>query len=279
MKKNVPIFLRLLLLLSAAGLSFAAQAGGIALGATRVIYPQGSKQTSLPIINSSASNVFLIQSWVANADGSRSTDFIITPPLFVIQPKKENILRIMYVGPSLPTDRESVFYLNSKAIPSVDKNKLTGNSLQIATQSVIKLFIRPKNLAEAPAHAPSTLRCRNERGQLTITNPSPYYVSMVELYSAGKKLPNTMVPPKGAITLPATPGQVSLGESDASGIGIALYDQNKTLIPLGQESDVVTLSPGQASAHLQFYARYLADGGKITPGDANASATFILAYE
>ncbi|MER2993150.1 fimbrial biogenesis chaperone BcfB [Salmonella enterica] len=210
MKKNLPIFLRLLLLLSAAGLSFAAQAGGIALGATRVIYPQGSKQTSLPIINSSASNVFLIQSWVANADGSRSTDFIITPPLFVIQPKKENILRIMYVGPSLPTDRESVFYLNSKAIPSVDKNKLTGNSLQIATQSVIKLFIRPKNLAEAPAHAPSTLRCRNERGQLTITNPSPYYVSMVELYSAGKKLPNTMVPPKGAITLPATPGQVSL---------------------------------------------------------------------
>ncbi|HDD2110464.1 TPA: fimbrial protein, partial [Salmonella enterica] len=50
-------------------------------------------------------------------------------------------------------------------------------------------------------------------------------------------------------------------------------------IPLGQESDVVTLSPGQASAHLQFYARYLADGGAVTPGDANASATFILAYE
>ncbi|EMD9804507.1 fimbrial protein, partial [Salmonella enterica] len=38
-------------------------------------------------------------------------------------------------------------------------------------------------------------------------------------------------------------------------------------------------SPGQASAHLQFYARYLADGGAVTPGDANASATFILAYE
>ncbi len=38
---------------------------------------------------------------------------------------------------------------------------------------------------------------------------------------------------------------LTAGESDASGIGIALYDQNKTLIPLGQESDVVTLSPGQ----------------------------------
>ncbi|EDV2652007.1 fimbria/pilus periplasmic chaperone, partial [Salmonella enterica subsp. diarizonae] len=163
-----------------------------------------------PVINSSDSNVFLIQSWVANADGSRSTDFIVTPPLFVIQPKKENILRIMYVGPSLPTDRESVFYLNSKAIPSVDKNKLAGNSLQIATQSVIKLFIRPKNLVEVSTDAPATLRCRNAHDQLTIVNPSPYYVSLVELYSAGKKLPNTMVPPKGSITLPATPGQVSL---------------------------------------------------------------------
>ncbi|MGS9092614.1 fimbria/pilus periplasmic chaperone, partial [Salmonella enterica subsp. enterica serovar Infantis] len=75
-----------MLLLSAAVLSFAENSVFIALGATMVIYPQGSKQNSLPIINSSASNVFLIQSRVANADGSRSTDFIITPPLFVIQP-------------------------------------------------------------------------------------------------------------------------------------------------------------------------------------------------
>ncbi|SUG49608.1 fimbrial subunit [Salmonella enterica subsp. arizonae] len=72
---------------------------------------------------------------------------------------------------------------------------------------------------------------------------------------------------------------LTAGESDASGIGIALYDLNKTLIPLGQKSDVTTLSPGQASAHLQFYARYLADGGVVATGDANASATFILAYE
>ena len=78
------------LLLAIAGIINQAHAGGIALGSTRVIYPQGSKQVSLPVINSSENNVFLIQSWVANADGSRSADFIITLPLFVIQPKKEN---------------------------------------------------------------------------------------------------------------------------------------------------------------------------------------------
>lgn len=198
-----------LLLLFVLGTITVAQAGGIALGSTRVIYPQGSKQVSLPIINSSATNIFLIQSWVANADGIRSTDFILTPPLFVMQPKKENLLRIMYVGPTLPTDRESVFYLNSKAIPSVDKHKLASNTLQIATQSVIKLFIRPDNMPSSSIDAPAALRCHAEGSRLTITNSSPYYVSLVELYVGGKKLANTMAPPKGTLTLNAPAGCVT----------------------------------------------------------------------
>ena len=185
------------------GVTVKAWAGGVALGATRVIYPQGDKQVSLPVTNSSASNVFLIQSWVANADGTKSADFVVTPPLFVIQPKNENVLRIMYVGPALPTDRESVFYLNSKAIPSVDKHKLQGNVLQIATQSVIKLFIRPANLPSSSVDAPAAMRCHLENGHVTLSNPSPYYLSLVELYIGNVKQTNTMVPPKGSLILNA----------------------------------------------------------------------------
>ena len=198
-----------LLLLAALGVTQLAYAGGIALGSTRVIYPQGDKQVSLPIINSSSNNVFLIQSWVANADGGRSADFVVTPPLFVIQPGKENLLRIMYGGPSLPTDRESVFYLNSKAIPSVNKSKLAANSLQIATQSVIKLFIRPKHLPVASVDAPAMLRCQRADDRLTIVNPSPYYVSLVDIHVGGQKLANSMVPPKSEITLQGGVGQVT----------------------------------------------------------------------
>lgn len=209
MRTRITPILLSLLLLATLGMAQLAHAGGIALGSTRVIYPQGDKQVSLPVINSSSNNVFLIQSWVANADGGRSADFVITPPLFVIQPGKENLLRIMYVGPSLPEDRESVFYLNSKAIPSENKNKLAANSLQIATQSVIKLFIRPKNLPIAAIDAPAMLRCRNVDGRLTITNPSPYYVSLVDIHVAGRKLANTMIPPKSEKTLQSGPGQAS----------------------------------------------------------------------
>ncbi|ELW1646174.1 fimbria/pilus periplasmic chaperone [Enterobacter oligotrophicus] len=183
-----------------------AHAGGIGLGATRIIYPQGDKQISLPVTNTSESNAFLVQSWVANADQSKSTDFIITPPLFVMHPKKENTVRIMYVGPDLPTDRESVFFFNSKAIPSVDKSKLQGNTLQIATQSVIKLFIRPKKLPTPSIDAPKTLRCLTTNGKLTIKNPSPYYVSLVQLKVGSTTLTNTMVAPMNSLEIAVPAG-------------------------------------------------------------------------
>lgn len=198
--------------LLAASMLTMAHAGGIGLGATRIIYPQGDKQISLPVTNTSENNAFLVQSWVANADQSKSQDFIVTPPLFVMHPKKENTVRIMYAGPDLPTDRESVFFFNSKAIPAVDKSKLQGNTLQIATQSVIKLFIRPKKLPTPSIDAPKTLRCALANGKLTIKNPSPYYVSLVQLKVGSAKLTNTMVSPMNSlvIDLPAGSGsQVS----------------------------------------------------------------------
>lgn len=182
----------------------AAQAGGIALGATRLIYPQGEQQVSLPVINTSGDLSFLVQSWIANADGSKAANFIVTPPLFVMKTKKENKLRIIYNGPMLPQDRESVFYINSKAIPSVPKESLQGNTLQIATQSVIKLFMRPRGLTFRPADAPKSLTCQLSNGKVTVTNPSPYYVTLVQFTVNGKKLANSMVAPKSSLTVNAS---------------------------------------------------------------------------
>ncbi|MGE6981549.1 fimbrial protein BcfF [Kluyvera intermedia] len=69
------------------------------------------------------------------------------------------------------------------------------------------------------------------------------------------------------------------GDGDATGVAIGFYDKDKAAIPLGDESASQAISSGQASVHLQFYARYIADGGVVGPGIANASATFVLAYE
>ena len=68
------------------------------------------------------------------------------------------------------------------------------------------------------------------------------------------------------------------GPGYASGVAIGIYNPDKTLIPLGDESQLFTLSNIQLTATLDFYARYLADGGAVSPGTANAAATFILTY-
>lgn len=162
----------------------------------------------MSVNNTDGQGVFLIQSWVENADSKKSSDFVVTPPLFVIKPKKENTLRVMYIGQdaSLPKDRESLYWMNVKAIPAATKESQNENTLQIAVLNRIKLFVRPKGLNMPPADAPAKLRFHQTGSQLTIKNPTPYYVTLVELTEGSAALPATMVPPLGqsSLVVPST---------------------------------------------------------------------------
>ena len=174
-------------------------AGGIALGATRVIYPADAKQTSLAITNSNNQERYLINAWIDNDRGQKEKTFVITPPLFVSEPDSENTLRIIYAGPALPTDRESLFYMNVKAIPSVNKQNLEGkNVLQLAILSRIKLFVRPQNLAVQPEEALKLLRFERVGNHLKVSNASPYYVTLVNVQLGAQKIENMMIAPKNS---------------------------------------------------------------------------------
>jgi len=173
--------------------------GGIALGATRVIYPADARQTSLAITNSNKQERYLINAWIENDRGQKEKTFAVTPPLFVSEPDSENTLRIIYAGPPLATDRESLFFMNVKAIPSVNKANLEGkNVLQLAILSRIKLFVRPKNLAMQPEEVLSQLKFERTGNHLKVSNPSPYYITLVNLQLGGQKLENLMIAPKNA---------------------------------------------------------------------------------
>ncbi|POP41351.1 fimbrial protein [Superficieibacter electus] len=71
---------------------------------------------------------------------------------------------------------------------------------------------------------------------------------------------------------------IAAGAGNASGVGIALYNSDKSLIPAGENSRMQPLIGGQSSVHLTFYARYVADGNAVVAGEADASATFVLTY-
>ncbi|QGH60612.1 fimbria/pilus periplasmic chaperone [Serratia proteamaculans] len=172
-------------------------AGGVALGSTRVVYPAKDKQTSLSVLNTDENTLYLLQSWLEDADSKKSAALVITPPLVVIKPKQENTLRIFSTGAALPVDRESLFWINVKAVPSVNKNEQR-NVLQLAIVNRIKLFWRPADLQMKPAEAPTHLRFQWQGDGVRITNPTPYYLTLVDLQIGGRKLPNTMVPPQGS---------------------------------------------------------------------------------
>ncbi|MGZ0751420.1 fimbria/pilus periplasmic chaperone [Kluyvera sichuanensis] len=185
------------LLIAATGLVSRAEAG-VALGATRVIYPAGQKQVPLAVTNTDENGTYLIQSWVENAAGTKDGRFVVTPPLFAMQGKKENTLRILDASNNqLPQDRESLFWMNVKAIPAMDKSKLNDNTLQLAIISRIKLYYRPAKLAMPPEEAAQKLTFRRNAGKLTLINPSPYYLTVTELSVGTRGLENALVPPLG----------------------------------------------------------------------------------
>ncbi|SDU51081.1 fimbria/pilus periplasmic chaperone [Pseudomonas yamanorum] len=175
---------------------------GVALGATRVIYPADQKQTALGLSNNNDKDTYLIQSWVENSDGKKDGRFVITPPLFVMQGKKDNTLRIVdATNNSLVKDRESLFWINVKAIPSADKAQQKDNTLQLAITSRIKLLYRPRDLSISPEDAPAKLTFKRRGKSLLITNPTPYFLTITELNAGTQALENTMVPPMGFVTV------------------------------------------------------------------------------
>ncbi|EPT5796927.1 fimbria/pilus periplasmic chaperone [Escherichia coli] len=124
---------------------------------------------------------------------------------FSMQGKKENTLRIINAtNHQLPGDRESLFWVNVKAIPAMEKDQKNENTLQLAIISRIKMFYRPTNLAMAPEEAPAMLRFRRSGSKLTLINPTPYFITVTNMKAGNSNLPNTMVPPKGEVSVDIT---------------------------------------------------------------------------
>lgn len=200
-KKN----LTLSILLFSAVIPSLSFANGIVLGGTRIIYPLKQKQVSVSVRNTSEVDRFMVQSWIDDANEKKTSDFIMTPPLFVSNPKDENSLRVMYAGPSLPTDRETLYYLTAKSIPAVDKEKMKGqNVLLLATATRIKLFVRPDGLQPEVSKAPSLITFSRRGSEISISNPTPYFITMVHIKAGEKDIDkNLMVAPKASASFPS----------------------------------------------------------------------------
>ena len=173
--------LHAILLLTACLFTLSVNAG-ITVGGTRLIYNGEENEASISVINSKNSIPYLIQSWIELEENSPAkVPFIVTPPLFRLDGEHENTLRIIYTGEQmLPQDRESLFWLNVKSIPSMEKSD--HNQLLIAVKTRMKLFYRPAKLATDNVNdAWKNLHYERSGDRIVISNPTPYYVSLFSL--------------------------------------------------------------------------------------------------
>lgn len=201
----------------------------VTIGGTRVLYEGSKKEVSLSVRNPD-STPYLIQTVVTNLENeAQKPPFIITPPLYRLNGGKENLMRIILTG-TLPQDKESMYWLRVKAIPSASREK---NTLQIAVATSIKLIYRPDALKGLDVEKESTkLIWRVTGNKLEIKNPTPCYINFNEIKVAGKKLPNVSWSAPGATasyTLPAGVNGGSIQYSVISDFG-AIGQLHSTII-------------------------------------------------
>ncbi|MGU3780293.1 fimbrial biogenesis chaperone [Burkholderia metallica] len=166
----------------------ASQAGAsVVISGTRVIFPGNDREVTLKLTNE-GSTPALVQAWIDKGEQQASPDsidvpFTLTPAMFRMEAQKGQTLRIIRTDEALPTDKESLFWLNVLEIPPKAANSADRNQLQVAFRSRIKIMFRPQDLPGTAHAAPAQVRwqvVRSEGGKyaLKATNPTPYVVNI-----------------------------------------------------------------------------------------------------
>lgn len=182
----------------------------ISLDRTRVIYDGSQKSLSLNISNENKQLPYLAQGWIEDAQGNKiTTPLTVLPPVQRIEPGAKSQVKVQGLPAAnlLAQDRESLFYFNLREIPPrTDKP----NTLQIALQTRIKLFYRPKALMTTTGDQPwqEKITLTKQGDSYVVNNPTPYFVTLVDGSSAvkgtsAKGFEPLMVEPKGKGTLTA----------------------------------------------------------------------------
>lgn len=206
--------LAVMLALLTAPLSVLAE--GFGINATRLIYPEGAASISVTVRNTMDHLPYLVQTGISQAqDKQTPAPFTATPPLFRLEPKSVNQIRIALHDGQLPRDRESVFYLRASAIPAsatpngAQQQTNVQGSAQFGVGNIIKLFYRPSGLPATSADAQKNLQFMRVPGGIKVSNPSPYFVSFATLKVGEQKFTLStpealMIAPFGNHTYPAS---------------------------------------------------------------------------
>lgn len=189
-------------------ITYTLQAYSLTLNMTRYVYTEGDKRITSTVKNPldiKYGGQMWVEPYAFKTEGRKKytseTLFVVTPSVSVFNAQEEKEFDIMMLEDQLPKDRESIFHLNLQMIPEVNDSDSGKNKIVLAPRIVVKLFYRPKALADNRQGQESkiTLRCEND--VLVISNPTPFFFSINKIVS-GLSLDEKEISPLERLVVP-----------------------------------------------------------------------------
>ncbi|MCU6274025.1 fimbria/pilus periplasmic chaperone [Morganella morganii] len=202
---QIKFFSKLILLIIISLISISKSHSAISLDRTRVIFNESDKSVLVHISNDNKQLPYLAQAWLENDKMQKITKgpIVLTPPLQRVEPDEKSLITLSGTPDlhKLPQDRESVFYFILREIPP---KSIKENTLQIALQTKIKLFYRPKKIeVYSEKEWQNEITLASENDGYRVINSTPFYLTIVgfagsESEVKTKKIESMMIPPKSS---------------------------------------------------------------------------------
>ncbi|WP_113650765.1 fimbria/pilus periplasmic chaperone [Escherichia albertii] len=165
---------------------------GIVIYGTRIIYPAENKEVMVQLMNQ-GNRSSLVQAWIDDGDTSLPPEkiqvpFMLTPPVAKVGANSGQQIKIRIMPNRLPTNKESIFYLNILDIPPNSPEDEGKNALKFAMQNRIKLFYRPVGVASVNKETFKKLRVNNSSNGLIIKNGLANWVTISDVKANSVKV-------------------------------------------------------------------------------------------
>ncbi|MFP2516735.1 fimbrial biogenesis chaperone [Buttiauxella agrestis] len=185
MPKSLCVFSRLLFFWLC--LALPAQAV-VNLSATRVVFEKGAATQSITLANS-ADYPVMVQAWIDDGDPhgipqTAESPFVVLPPIFRLAPLEQRSVRLLTSAKGLPDDRESLFWLNIYEIPP-NQPAVQNEKILLAFRTQLKVFWRPAGVGKLTEDVGNQLRFTRSGEGVTVSNPTPWNISLAEVEIAG----------------------------------------------------------------------------------------------
>lgn len=182
----------------------AQQDSGLRFSTARIVYQQSDKGGAYAELENSSAAPYLIQSWLTSVDPDTGlpnpqrsegmdSPFMVTPPLTRLAPGERYRWRIQRVNEGqLPEDKESVFYIALKAIPTTNNQGVQAGEFVLSPVIYLKMLYRPQRLENTRIdNVVRQLRFERQGEYLVVNNPTPLSMTFASLQVGAYPIPDT----------------------------------------------------------------------------------------